>query len=209
MISICNVTKRYGDLLVLDGFSHDLAPGKITALVGPNGSGKTTLFNLIIGSIRPDSGKIYLSGMDMAGLHTHQIAGLGISIVFQHCPHFKNLTIREHLLLCDNQEEKFRSAMKLVGLDKSLDDMVCDLSFGQKRLMGFAMALLREHKILLLDEPVAGVSHVLKQEIKGILMELKRKGETIFLIEHDLDFVYEVADEIIVLQDGKALRNRQ
>lgn len=205
MIRIKKITKRFGDLTVLDSFSHDLKKGKITALVGSNGAGKTTLFNIIIGIVHPNQGSIYFQDKKITGLRTYQISNLGISMLFQQNIYFKNLTIKDHLVLCQNNKEKIKQVLHLVELNKPLNSLIYELSYGQKKLLGLAMTLLKKHRLLLLDEPVAGVNPALKNKIKKILLRLKNKGETIFLVEHDMDFIRRVADEIIVLDNGKII----
>jgi ABC-type branched-subunit amino acid transport system ATPase component len=108
-------------------------------------------------------------------------------------------------LLCQNNEEKIKQVLNLIELNKPLNSLVYELSYGQKKLIGLAMALIKKHKILLLDEPVAGVNPLLKNKIKEILLKLRNNGETIFLIEHDMNFIRQIADEIIVLDNGKIL----
>lgn len=219
MLQMKNIKKKFGELIVLNRFDYNLNQGKITALVGPNGSGKTTLFNIISGFVKPNNGLISLAGEDLSDLEIWQRAKLGISRTFQHINYFQNLTLFDHLSLCFEdegslffnlfkkknnleREEKIREVLEIVGLSKPLDGLVCELSYGQKKLVGIAMALLKKHKILLLDEPVAGVNPLLKRKIKDILLKLKERGETIFIIEHDISFVKEVADEIVVIDKG-------
>jgi len=205
MIRIQTVSKKFGDLKVVDRFSHKLEKGKITALVGPNGAGKTTLFNIITGIIRCDKGKIFFGKKEITNMKTFRIANLGVSFIFQQNAYFKNLSIKDHLLLCSQSPKKTRNALRLTGLNKPLKSIAFELSYGQKKLLGLTMALLKKHKVLLLDEPVAGVNPALKNQIKKVLLSLKKQGETIFLIEHDMGFVKSVADEVIVLENGKIL----
>jgi len=223
MLRIKNITKNFGDMKALDSFSYEVTENRITALVGPNGAGKTTLFDIITGVLKNDSGVVFLRDNAITNLKTNQISHLGVSRMFQQVTYFRNLTVRDHLLLCLDENEgmfsnlfadgrsrirqlkRIRKILKLVGLSKPLNSLACELSYGQKKLLGLAMAILRPHNILLLDEPVSGVNPLLKKEIKNILLRLKEIGETIFIIEHDMNFVKEVADAIVVLNNGKLL----
>ena len=219
MIESINIGKSFGDLVVLDSFSHKLKKGKITALVGPNGSGKTTLFNIIAGTLNQDKGSVYLENKNLSKLQNWQIANKGVSRTFQQLSYFQNLNLLDHLLLCFNDNEglffnlimpsknhgkirKIKQALDFVGLTKPLNSMVSELSYGQKKLASIAMALLRNPEVMLLDEPVAGVNPILKNKIMQILINLKQNGKTIFLIEHDINFIKGVADEVIVLNKG-------
>lgn len=223
MLRIKNITKNFGDMKALDSFSYEVAGNRITALVGPNGAGKTTLFDIITGVLKNEYGVVSLKNNVITNLETNQISQLGVSRMFQQVTYFRNLTVRDHLLLCLDENEgmfssifadgrsrrrqlkRIREILKLVGLSKPLKSLACELSYGQKKLLGLAMTILRPHNILLLDEPVAGVNPLLKKEIKNILLQLKEMGETIFIIEHDMNFVKEVADAIVVLNNGKLL----
>ena len=223
MLRLNNITKRFGELKVLDNFTYHVPRNKITALVGPNGAGKTTLFNIITGMLNQDNGKVHLQTEDITSLGMHKISKLGVSRVFQQVTCFKNLTVKEHLMLCFEDSKRFsfnlsrrkklnrkrmkalKGVLRLVGLSKPLDSLAVELSYGQKKLLGLAMAILKPHKVLLLDEPVAGVNPILKKKIQDILLSLKSNGETIFVVEHDMNFVKGVADEVVVLNNGKIL----
>ena len=186
MLRIKNITKNFGDMKALDSFSYEVAENRITALVGPNGAGKTTLFDIITGVLKNEYGVVSLKNNVITNLETNQISQLGVSRMFQQVTYFRNLTVKDHLLLCLDENEgmfsnlfadrrsrmrqlkRIREILKLVGLSKPLKSLAYELSYGQKKLLGLAMALLRPHNILLLDEPVAGVNPLLKKEIKNI-----------------------------------------
>ncbi len=220
MIEIKNVTKNFGGIRALDGVSFRIEKNKITALIGPNGSGKTTLFNLISQMIKADSGEIYFKDKDLTKMQDYEIAKLGISRTFQDVKLFKNLTIKEHFGIVLTKENEylirnmrwkiedsvdFKKYLDMVGLDKENNTVVNRLSYGQRKLLSLALSLAREHDVLMLDEPVAGVNPKLRIEIKKILKSLKKKGESIFLIEHDMNFVMDIADYIYVLDRGKII----
>jgi branched-chain amino acid transport system ATP-binding protein len=223
MLKISNLKKHFGGVRAVDGCSFSLSAGRITGLIGPNGAGKSTVFNLISGILKPDQGEILFKKENIAGQKVEHISRLGISRLFQQSRLFGNLSVKENLLLAlDTQDEKFWhnffSHQKNSNFDQQIDDILekvemkqyrdklaRDLSFGQKRLVEIARAILNPHNLLMLDEPVAGVNPKLRQTITELLFDLKRQGETILLIEHDMNFTFGVSDEIIVMDEGRVI----
>jgi len=223
MINISKLKKYFGGIRAVDNISFELEKNKITALIGPNGSGKTTVFNLISGILKSDSGKISFDNQDITNKEIEEISNLGISRLFQQSRLFGNLSAKENLYLAmDNEDTKFWKNLvgykiskedldkvdkisKLVGIQEFLDKETKNLSFGQKRLVEIARAILNQHKLLMLDEPVAGVNPKLRKDIAKLLMELKDQGETILLIEHDMNFTLDIADRVIVMDEGKII----
>lgn len=224
MLKIKKIKKYFGGVHAVDDCSFEIGENKITALIGPNGSGKTTIFNLISGLLKPDSGKIFLNKKEITKLKPETISNLGISRVFQQAHLFDNLTIEENLAIAiDNKDmslfnnilglnkinkkkkNKIKKILELIGIEKSLDHLCGELSYGQKRLIELARAILNPHQLLMLDEPVAGVNPKLRDKIKAILKDLKKRGETILLIEHDMNFTFTVADYVIVMDAGKVI----
>jgi ABC-type branched-subunit amino acid transport system ATPase component len=220
-LKVKNVKKYFGGVKAVDECNFEIVEGKITAIIGPNGSGKSTIFHLISNIENKDSGKISLGEKDISLMKDYQIARCGVSRTFQEVRLFRNLTIKDHIeiALCDNDEKFFRSfwkgevskedrvkeILKLVHLDKPLNTLATDLSYGQRKLLDLAIAIAKPHSLLMLDEPVAGVNPKLRMEIKDILKRLNDKGETILLIEHDMNFVMDLAEKIIVMDAGKVL----
>ncbi len=223
MLKITNLKKHFGGIKAVDKTSFDIKKNKITALIGPNGSGKTTIFNLISGILKADSGKIVFNKTNITNKQVNQISNLGISRLFQQSRLFDNLTVKENLLLAiSNKDTKFWKNLigynfdkedykqvdniaKLVGIEKFMEKQAGDLSFGQKRLVEIARAILKSHELLMLDEPVAGVNPRLRKDIMNLLKELKKQGETILLIEHDMNFTLGIADHVIVMDEGKVI----
>lgn len=221
MLEVKNVHKSFGGVKALDGCSFRIEENQITALIGPNGAGKTTLFDIISGLLSSDSGQIFLAGKEITNLRPDEIANAGVSRTFQQVRLFKNLTILDHLLMAqDNQDvkllanlingnhidkEKYKAYISSFGIEKKLETKVSDLSYGQRKLLNMAIAFLKMHKILLLDEPVAGVNKVLQKQIEKILLKFKEEKKTILIIEHDMEFVKKLADWVIVLDQGKVL----
>ena len=224
MLEIKNLTKYFGGIAAVDNCSFKIKEGKITALIGPNGAGKSTIFNLISGLLKKDSGKILFDKEDISNYTPEQISDVGISRLFQKARLFGNLTVKENLLIAANRKttrfwknllgmnkfseadaDKVKVALESVGFDKSHATLTKNLSYGQQRLVEIARTMLKFHKILILDEPVGGVNPRLRNKIARLLVKLKREGETILLIEHDMEFTLKIADTVIVLDEGKVL----
>lgn len=224
MLKVQNIYKSFGGVKAVTGCSFGVKPNLITALIGPNGAGKSTVFNLISGIIKPDEGKIVFNEKDITKKSPEAISNLGMSRLFQKSRLFNNLTVKDNLLLAiDNEDTKFlknllgknkitkekegsiKQILKLVEMESFENYTARDLSFGQKRLVELARAILNPHTFLMLDEPVAGVNPKLREVIANILLELKAKQENILLIEHDMHFTFSVADWVVVMQEGRVL----
>ncbi|MEK6922509.1 MAG: ABC transporter ATP-binding protein [Nanoarchaeota archaeon] len=221
ILEIKNISKHFGGIKALDNCTLEIPKGKIIAIIGPNGSGKTTLFNVISNLIKKDNGEIYLENENISKNEDFEIAKKGISRTFQNVRLFRNLTIKDHLEIAladsdekllkslfwkrENKDKGVKEILDVVGLNKNLDTYATDLSFGQRKLLDLAMAIARSPSILMLDEPVAGINPKLRVEIKEILRKLNEKGETILVIEHDMNFVMDLADYVYVLDYGKVI----
>jgi branched-chain amino acid transport system ATP-binding protein/neutral amino acid transport system ATP-binding protein len=224
MLKIKNLSKAFGGVKAVNDCSFEIKRGTITALIGPNGSGKSTVFNLVSGVLKADSGRVIFDGKEITNKSPEYISNLGISRMFQQSRLFKNLSVKENLLLAiDNEdtkfwknlfglnkitkekEEKIREMLKLVEMERFENRLVGELSFGQKRLIELVRTILNPHELLMLDEPVAGVNPRLRKIIARILLKLKKQGKTILLIEHDMNFALSLADEVIVMDEGKVI----
>ena len=235
MLKINNLKKHFGRVKAVDGCDFAIKENLITALIGPNGAGKSTVFNLISGLLKADGGAITFENKNIINLSPEKISNLGISRLFQQTRLFKNLTVLDNLLLAvDSDDTKFwknligRDAiyrvskdskdaingvstksvdniLELIGMTKFKNKLARDLSYGQKRLVEIGRAILNPHTFLMLDEPVAGVNPKLRQKISKILLALKKQGETILLIEHDMNFTFGLADWVIVMDEGKVI----
>ncbi|MBW3013211.1 ABC transporter ATP-binding protein [Candidatus Woesearchaeota archaeon] len=224
MLKITNLKRYFGGVKAVNNASFGVKEKTITALIGPNGSGKTTVFNLISGILKADSGKIFFNDKDITNLKPEIISNIGISRLFQQSRLFNNLTVKENLLLAiDNEDTKFwknvlgknkvtkekeqkvKQILNIVGMGKFENRIARELSYGQKRLIELARVLLNPHNLLMLDEPVAGVTPKLRTEIAKILTNLKKQNETILLIEHDMNFTLKIADHVIVMDNGKVI----
>jgi len=206
----------------VQGSDFVVEQGKITALIGPNGAGKTTLFDIICGLVKQDEGNVLFNDADITGLPVHERMNLGISRTFQQVRLFTYLTIADHLQMTEDNEDmklfknffagkktydrkKFQQVLDEFGIERELDAQVSDLSYGQRKLLDFAMAERKAHQLLMLDEPVAGVNAVIQERIENRLLLLKEKGETVLLIDHDMRFIRRLADHVIVLDAGKVI----
>lgn len=224
MLEIKKLKKHFGGIKAVNDCSFVVNKNTITALIGPNGAGKSTVFNLISGIIKKDSGKIIFDGKDITHSPPEEVSNSGISRLFQQTRLFNNLTVEENLLLAlDNEDTKFwknlfgrnkttkekekkiKEMLRLIEMEKVENKLTRDLSYGQKRLIELIRAILNPHQFLILDEPVAGVNPKLRKKIGEILINLKNQGETILLIEHDMNFTLGVSDVIIVLDKGNVI----
>lgn len=224
MLEIKHLKKHFGGVKAVDNSSFVIKEKTITALIGPNGAGKSTVFNLVSGILKADSGKISFRKKEITNWKPEKISNLGISRLFQQPTLFSNLTVQENLLLAlDRQDTKFwknvigknkitkekkskvKKVLELVSMEKFEKKLARELSFGQKRLVELARAILKPHLLLMLDEPVGGVNPKIRKEIAEILLQLKKQGETILLIEHDMNFTLGIADTVIVMDEGKVI----
>lgn len=220
-----DVHRVFGGVHALRGVSFGVKRGEITAVIGPNGAGKTTLFNLITGVFPPSEGEVKFGEKAISGSQPFEIAALGITRTFQNLQIFRNMSVLENVKVgCHTkgqtgligslfpfpwtkreEREMTKKAMEkldLVGLSCKADEPAVSLAFGQQRLLEIARALALEPKILLLDEPAAGLNATETRELVSLLYELKNQGITIVLVEHDMETVMEVADQILVLNFG-------
>jgi ABC-type branched-subunit amino acid transport system ATPase component len=229
MLDIKHLHKNFDGVQAVQDFSLSLQLGKITSLIGPNGAGKTTVFNVITGFLAANSGTIWYKATPLLGLSAWKVAKLGISRTFQNLRLFKKLTVLDNVLLGrqhqrgeefinalfafsrESQEHKshIKEAMLLldfVGLTDEANRLAENLSYGQQKLLTIACCLAAEPDLLLLDEPVSGVQPAMIQKIESILKHLViEQGKTVWLIEHDIEFVLRISDVVVVMDDGKKI----
>ena len=216
------VSKNFGALAAVQLVSFALNRNEILGMIGPNGAGKTTLFNLISGALKPTSGRLFLLGKEITSMASHRRAYLGISRTFQITNLFPGLTVLDNLVIAAQalQKTKFvmfrpvtsfndlyqrvEEVLVKVGMIDKRREVVKNLSYGEQRQIEVAMALFTEPRLLLLDEPTAGLAPA---ESSGMVSMLKGLDEniTILIIEHDMDVAFEIADRITVLSFGKIL----
>ncbi|HWP34478.1 MAG TPA: ABC transporter ATP-binding protein [Thermodesulfobacteriota bacterium] len=214
-LAVHDLTKDFGGLRALDGVTLEVRTGERVAILGPNGAGKTTLFNLVTGLLRPSRGRIALLGRDVTTLPAHRRARLGLSRTFQVTTLFPNLTVLDSLLLALRAADRSRGAGR--GLRAEAEALLADwqlagregtltrqLSYGEQRQLELALALATRPRVLLLDEPTAGLSPAETRAVTGMLERLPREI-TVLLIEHDMDVAFAVAERIVVLAQGRLL----
>ena len=228
ILEITSLTKRFFGFEALKDVSTEVRKGEILALIGPNGSGKTTLFNCITGFLRPDLGQIQFNGVNITRRAPHTISRLGIARTFQLVRVFPNLDVLENMLVAvqEHQERSFFSRvlrspgvrkneklakerainlLEFVGLEPFKDLAAKNLSYGQRKLLTFVIAMMPEPELILLDEPAAAVNPTMINHIKQYIRDLNELGITIFLIEHNMDVVMDLAHRIIVLDYGSII----
>ena len=231
LLEVRDVVRAFGGLQAVDGVSFDVVRGQIKSLIGPNGAGKTTLLNLISGVYPPDRGCIVFMGRDLTGLRSDEIARLGIRRSFQNVRLFSDLTVLENVMVgCDGGSlglltELCRAAVPLPGaIRKELDlrreagrwlavvevvdraeARVGSLAYGHRKLVELARAASAKPVLLLLDEAAAGLTDAEKQRFKALIRRLRQSGVTILLVEHDMDFVMELSDEVLVVNFGRKI----
>jgi len=212
MLTIKNISKGFNGLKVLDDVSFEYSGKGILGVAGPNGSGKTTLLNIISGNIMPDEGEIIYAENDITNYSLHKRAAMGMVRTYQEGKVFSLHTLRENLLLVKTIEKNnsgnpdIEQLFEKVGLNEKINEPASTLSFGQIRRLQLAMAMMRKDaKLYLFDEPTSGTDIGFMDDFKKILRNLKVNDKGVIIVEHNLDFIREVADQIIVLEGGKVL----
>ena len=217
VLRLSNLQKHFGGLKAVDGVDLEVAPGTVHALIGPNGSGKTTTLNVVSGIYRPTDGKVEFDGTDISVASPHDRAGLGMGRTFQNIRLFQTMTALENVMVGAQRDnnplkagheslrQRALSAMEFVGILDRAHTIVRNLPYGHQRLVEIARALAGHPKLLLLDEPGAGLNQTEKQELVGLLKRFRGHGLTIFLIDHDMGVVEKVSDKITVLNFGKKI----
>jgi branched-chain amino acid transport system ATP-binding protein len=229
ILDIRDVSLSFGGLKAVQSFSLGLQSGDLHGLIGPNGAGKTTVFNLLTGVYRPDSGSFVLDGKRLNGLKPHQIARAGIARTFQNIRLFANLSVLDNArigcqlrakhglptVLFRNpahfREEaailaRARALLDLFGLDQRSDELACNLPYGDQRRLEIARALATAPRVLLLDEPAAGMNTGEKRELAGLIRRVQQQFKlTILLIDHDMGLIMDICDHITVLDYGRTI----
>jgi len=208
ILKLERVTKAFGALLAVKDCSFNVEAGSITGLIGPNGAGKTTLFQLISGVLRPDSGTILFDGRKISGLPPHEIARLGVGRTFQITRIFPKMTLWENLLVAariPHPEERAREFLELADLWPLRYDYAAELSFGQQKLLDLIRVMMLDPKLILLDEPAAGINPTMQNKILDLIHEFNRQGKTFLIIEHDMDVILGHCRWVIALNFGEVI----
>ncbi len=228
LLQLDHVTQRFGGLVAVNDLSFTIEPGAIVAMIGPNGAGKSTAFNLVTGIYRPSAGRITFDGANIAGKPTSAIASLGIARTFQNIRLFafmsalENVMTGEHarlhanladsLLRTPRQRREERTAheramelLRFVGLERGAEEYARNFAYGLQRRLEIARALASDPKLLLLDEPAAGMNPSEKRDLVALIRRIRERGVTVFLIEHDMSVVMEISERVTVLDHGEKI----
>lgn len=228
LLEVTDLTKSFGAVRAVHEATFTVEQATIAGLIGPNGAGKTTTFDLVSGRVEPDGGQVRFAGRDVSGMAAHRLAQAGLVRTFQIPRAFQRMTVWENLLFAgaDHPGEKFwagvlstpdsrrrereldakaNEVLEFLEIDHVTDLPARSLSGGQRKLLELARALMRSPQLILLDEPFAGVAPALSSKIADKLLELRRQGMTILLIEHDLETVMRLVDKLIVMHLGSVL----
>jgi len=219
LLEVEGLTKRFGGVAAVEECSFAVQEGTITALIGPNGSGKTTAFNLITGYLPADSGTVAYAGARVRRPDPTALYRSGLARTFQRARVFPELTVRENLAVAIQQpslgllrrsmsrrdRERGNELLAEFGLTAAADDKAGSLSFGQRKLLEFAAVLMGTPKLVLLDEPAAGVNPVMVETIERHVRTLNERGLTFLVVEHDMQLVMRMSDAVIVLDHGVAI----
>jgi len=228
ILEVTDLRKAYAGVHALDGVSFAVQAGSITGLIGPNGSGKSTAIDCISGFQKRDGGRIVLAGTDISGRPAHHIARAGLMRTFQTVRIYERLSLRDNLAIANQQfdpatwvdellrtrryrdavdkaDARARDLVELIGLKRYYEIETGILSYGQKKLVALAAALMPHPKIVVLDEPVAGVNPSRIREIETALCQLNQAGETFLIVEHNVEFITNLCHRVIVLDQGRKL----
>jgi len=210
LLKLSNVTKSFGGLKAVNNVSLEIQPNVILGLIGPNGSGKTTLVNLITGFYRPDSGDIFFKGERITGLKPYHIANRGVVRTFQLTRVFKQLTVMQNLMTAlnshrDFDQEKVSEILTMMGLQGKEQTLAQNLSYGEQKLLEIGRALMKNPDMLILDEPASGISPTIITRLSQVIIDLKRLGKTILVIEHNLRVISNICDTVVVLNHGEKI----
>jgi branched-chain amino acid transport system ATP-binding protein len=229
ILSVRNLTKRFGGLVALNNCNIDIEENSITGIIGPNGSGKSTLFNVITGHLKPEEGSVFYNNNNITGLESYELFSLGMLRTFQIAHEFTNMSVVENLMVVPgnqngesllysllnrkkiNEEDeiirnKAFEVLEFLKIDHLKNELAGNLSGGQKKLLELARTMMVDAKIVFLDEVGAGVNKTLLNDIADSIQRLnKEKGYTFCMIEHDFELISKLCDPIIVLAEGSVL----
>lgn len=227
-LQVNSITKQFGGLIAVDNVSFEVEKGEIVSVIGPNGAGKTTIFNMLTGIYTIDSGEIIFDGTPIHNTTPYNVVNLGISRTFQNIRLFPNMRVIENVLVGTHIRTKYglfdsvfrtpqyrkEEAEKVVrahdilsdiGLEDRIHDYAQNLPYGEQRKLEIARAIATDAKIILLDEPAAGMNPQESEELLRFIRQLRDKGYTIILIEHDMNVVMNISDRIYVIDHGKKI----
>lgn len=224
ILQVQNMTKSFGGIHAVDHCTFSISEGSVSGLIGPNGAGKTTLFHLLSGLLSPDDGHIYFFKKNITRCSPHKRARKGIGRSFQTIRLFPELSVVENLMLAFKEnkeglyhaftsykkhqsslERKARKLLESVNLEEKAELKANELSYGQQKLLALLRIEAQNSKLILLDEPTAGINPTMIQSIVKIIHRLKREGTTFFIVEHNMPFIMNLCERIIVMDNGRIL----
>ncbi len=228
LLQVSGITKHFGGLTALDDVTFEVHEGMIKALIGPNGAGKSTLFNLLTAYEQADSGEVLFDGQDLAEVPAHKIVRMGIARTFQNTQLFEEMTALENVMVGFHPqtksgmlaaalrlpatireqrwvEEESERLLRVVGLEDRAGAYAADLPHGMRRALEIARAMATGPRLLLLDEPAAGLNAVETARLAEVLYRIRDRGVTLVVVEHDMGLVMEISDEIVVLNEGRKI----
>jgi branched-chain amino acid transport system ATP-binding protein len=210
LLSVENVTRRFGGIVALDDVSFALDEGEIAGLIGPNGAGKTTAFNVITRLYQPDAGRVLLDGEDLLHLPAHKVIRRGVARTFQNVELFRGMTVLENVLVGEHTrprgESHAREMLEQLGLERYASAPASGLPFGTLKRIELARALVSRPRLLLLDEPAGGLNHEEVEELQGLIRRIREDHDlTILLVEHHMNLVMSVSDRVHVLNFGRKI----
>ena len=217
LLKVEGLTKSFGGVRGVDGCSLQVAEGSITAVIGPNGSGKTTMFNMVTGYLRPDAGRVWFRGRDVTGHDPGRLYRQGLTRTFQQARVFAHLTVEENLVVAGgygwrqvfsrrvarSDAERAASLLADLRLAHVARLRASELSYGQRKLLEFAAVLMSSPRLVLLDEPTAGVNPVLVETMEAYIRQRHEAGTTFLVVEHDLNLVMRLCDPVILMDTGR------
>ncbi|HPF16308.1 MAG TPA: ABC transporter ATP-binding protein [Thermotogota bacterium] len=228
LMEVKDITVRFGGLIATSQITMDIEQGKIHSLIGPNGAGKTTMFNVITRVIKPNEGEILFDGESLLKLKPHEIIQSGIARTFQNLEIFKMMTVRDNFLVGEHvnintrltneifqtkralseesrSNDKASQIAEFLGLKNRLNSLTGMLPYGLQKMVEIGRALISSPRLLLLDEPAAGLNPSETEFLKEVIREIKAQGVTILLVEHDMSLVMDISDYITVMNFGKKI----
>jgi branched-chain amino acid transport system ATP-binding protein len=229
ILSVTSLEKRFGGLVALHGVSFTAAKGDITAVIGPNGAGKTTLFNCVTGMYQPSGGSVSFEGRDLTGAKPHVVARAGIARTFQNLALFHGLSVQDNLVVGHYQhgrsgllqgafrsprsrrdereaQEKAREVLDFLGLSDVAAAVPSELPYGRQKQVEFGRALMQDARLILLDEPMAGMSRVEKSQMVELIRRVRDGFDvSVVIVEHDMPVIMEISDRIVVLDFGRKI----
>ncbi len=228
-LQVADLSMRFGGLLAVDGIAFDVRDREIFAIIGPNGAGKTTVFNCISGFYKPSTGRISLQGQELAGLGSHTVARHGVVRTFQNLRLFRHMTVLENLLVAQHRHLKtslpagllrtraYRESeqkaldnalhwLDYMGLREFVNREAGNLAYGHQRRLEIARCMVTQPRVLMLDEPAAGLNPQEKKDLQGLIEQLRNQyGLAVLLIEHDMSLVMGVSERILVMEHGRPI----